>query len=538
MRMLLLAGFGPYEMGSKALDGTLFAPATTPHLQDSYRRLAGRPVDLGQLWYRGYRSAHDHTPEWRPLLRPYRGSVPHLSLQTVRAILETTDVELEVFDLDDLWLGKSPRGSDFDVVGLSTTFICDAYTLGRTIQWIAARFPEATLVLGGQYSNLKYASILAAHPEVDYVVRGDAELVLPRLLAALERGLSVDDIPNLAARDGQGRPVATPIEYIDFDAHPAPIFQGPQDIVPYESMRGCPFSCKFCSFPAASPKWRHKSAAHICRDWRHYADANGATLVRAMDSTFTVPRTRFRELLAMLPDLGIAWEAYSRANCIDTPALVEGLEAAHCQGLRIGFESMNDGVLKAMDKKVTAAENVRAGDLLAGSQVDLKASFIVGYPGESLPAYEDTHRYLIERFRGKYIMSVFTLTDETMPVLEDLPRFQLEYSSPVTWKHVGMDSETAGALRERTMREVRWQSEHAVLHLWQNAYSRPLVPEFDLARNERVEKLVERLAFAVKDLGEGAAAADQCQQLLANLDDMGIVMREAPMPDYAGAPVA
>ena len=260
MRMLLLAGLGPYEMGSKALDGTLFARGPNIQVQESYRRLVGHPVDLGRLWHGKRPHPNGQGPEAHdaaagPLLRPYRGSVPHLSLQTVRAILETTDVELEVFDLEDLWLDKEPRGTDFDVVGLSTTFICDAYTLVRTVRWIAKRFPAATLVLGGQYSNLKYAAILNSHREVDYVVRGDAELALPRLLRALDEGRAVDDIPNLAARDAQGKPVATAIEYIDFDAHPAPVFQGVHDIVPYESMRGCPFSCKFCSFPAASPKW-------------------------------------------------------------------------------------------------------------------------------------------------------------------------------------------------------------------------------------------------------------------------------------------
>ena len=533
--MLLLAGLGPYEMGGQSLDGTLFARGANGGLQESYRRLLGHPLDLGRLWYGGPpRNVGDEPPgqdtTGRPLLRPYRGSVPHLSLQTVRAIVETTDVELEVFDLQDLWLDSEPRGTDFDVVGLSTTFICDAYTLQRTVQWIAKRFPAATVVLGGQYSNLKYAQILSAYPAVDYVVRGDGELAFPKLLRALADGREIDGIPNLAARNGRGLPVATPIEYVDFDALPSPVFQGAHDVVPYESMRGCPFSCKFCSFPAASPVWRHKSAERICRDWRAYAETNGATLISAMDSTFTVPRTRFRDLLAVLPDIGIPWEAYSRANCIDTPALVEGLEAAHCRGLRIGFESMNDFVLKAMDKKVTAAENERALELLADSQVDLKASFMVGYPGETPLAYEDTHRFLVDRFRGKFIMSVFTLTDETMPVLEDLPRFQLEYSHPLAWKHVGMDSQTAGALREKTMVDVRWNNDDAVLNLWQMAYSRPLVPEFDVQQNQRVEKLVERLAFVPKDLGDGVAAGERCRQALTELRALGIESLDAPPP--------
>jgi radical SAM superfamily enzyme YgiQ (UPF0313 family) len=273
-----------------------------------------------------------------------------------------------------------------------------------------------------------------------------------------------------------------------------------------------------------------------CRDWRAYAERNGATRIHAMDSTFTVPKTRFRDLLALLPDVGIDWEAYSRANCIDSPALVERLEAARCRSVIIGFESMNDFVLKAMDKKVTAAENVRASELLADSEVDLKASFIVGYPGERTAAYEETHRFLVEQFRGKFIMSVFTLTDETMPVLEDLPRFQLEYSSPVAWTHVGMDSQTAAELRERTMVDVRWKNDDAVLNHWQTAHSRPLVPEFDVKQNRRVEKIVERLAYVPKDLGDGVAAGERCRQLLAELRLLGIESLDAPAPLSLDAP--
>jgi radical SAM superfamily enzyme YgiQ (UPF0313 family) len=191
----------------------------------------------------------------------------------------------------------------------------------------------------------------------------------------------------------------------------------------------------------------------------------------------------------------------------------------------IGFESMSSSVLKAMGKKVTVAENERAAELLADSQLSMKAAFIVGYPGETPAEFEATRQFLSERFRGWFNIHVFTLTDETMPVWADAERFQIEVTNPVVWKHVGMDSQTAAALRERALFEARWQNDDAVLNLWQASFSRPLVPERDVQDNRRVEKLVERLAFVAKDLGYGAAAGERCRSLLAELRAAGVEYR-------------
>ncbi|MET7765812.1 radical SAM protein [Streptomyces sp. NPDC005393] len=130
-----------------------------------------------------------------------------------------------------------------------------------------------------------------------------------------------------------------PTEYVDIEDFPSPTVPGNAPTVPDESMRGCPFDCKFCSFPAASPKWRYKSAEKIRDDWIAYAERNGCDVISAMDSTFTIPPTRLRRLLEILPDSGVPrWEGFSRANTINSVQLVAGLEASHCFQLHIGFE--------------------------------------------------------------------------------------------------------------------------------------------------------------------------------------------------------
>lgn len=516
MRLLLLSGFGPGLMDTHSLRGTLLGPSPEK-LGETYRRLAGRTIDPLRFRFGGdggYR-----------LLRSTSGVLPHLPTATVRSLLNHAGIEHEWFDLQNLWskTGAEPAG-DFDVVALSSTFIWDAGSFRKVLKWVEQRFPDATFVIGGQYSNLKYERILDEYPQVDYVIRGDAEVAFPALLRALANGGDLDAVPNLVGRDAAGKTVVGTITHlIDMDAHPSPSFEGRTDVIPYESMRGCPFTCKFCSYPFATTEWRYKSSAKIVRDWTEYAEKNGAKSIRALDSTFTVPPPRFRELLAMLPAVPVEWEAYTRANVISSREIVKQLEDSHCRYLFIGYESMSDNSLKYMDKKVSAAQNRRAHDAFAGSTIDVHGSFMVGYPGETISDFEITRRYLVDEYNGRFGLHFFGMQDETMPVWQDAEFHQLEVGADgYSWKHAGMDSDTALDLREQTLTEVRWKSENALLQLWQPFYERPFVPHLDLPTNRRIEKLIERIAFVAKDMGTGESGEARCRSLLAELEALGV----------------
>ncbi len=515
MKMLLMAGLGPYVMGTKTMEGTLFERDGAEKLREAYTELAGAPIDLNNFRHGG--------PHGQRVLRPARGVMPNLSTATVRSVIEKTGIDYEIFDLEDLWSkSRDPSHSDYDIVGLSTTFICDQFTLKTTLRWISERFPNATLILGGQYSNIKFESLMKDYPQIDYVVRGDAELALPMLIEALMGKGELADIPNLAMRLPNGDIKSPPIHYIDVNAEPSPSFHGSHTTIPYESMRGCPFTCKYCSFPAASPKWRYKSADKIRRDWAHYVEQNNATMIKSMDSTFTIPPPRFKELLATLPGLGVSWEAYSRANVINSAEVIDGLEASRCRWLLVGLESMSDTVLGYMDKGVTAAQNERAVDLFSRSNVDLRGSFMVGYPGETPEDFELTHRFLVDRYAGRFFVHTFTLTDETMPVWQDAELYEIQAVTGAIWKHRGMTSEIAMELRERSLLETRWKNDNAVMTLWQNAYERPALPAHTLRQNYRMEKLFEQLAFIPRDLGISAATAARCRTILDDLRRLGV----------------
>ncbi|MET8979459.1 radical SAM protein [Streptomyces sp. NPDC004539] len=546
MNVLLIAGLGPEYPNRSLLAGSAFealcAPGGFPARSAEVAQLAalraGTPGGSLPLLRRREAASGIRAVSSVRLQHVERddesATAPHLTTFTVPAILEAAGVDHDHFPAEGIWNGSDTEPSGpYDVVLLSTTFMWDRATPAKAVGWVAERFPTTTLVLGGQYSNLKYQQILDAHPFVRYVVRGDAEPALVPLLDALRRGEPVGDVPNLVRRDPDtGRVRLTGIRYADLEALPSPAPSGRFPVIPYESMRGCPFTCKYCSFPAASPKWRYKSARKVAGDFARYRDEHGAQYVKALDSTFTVPPTRLRALLPMLKETGVAWEAYTRANSISDRSVVDALDEAHCRALAIGFESMNDTTLTYMNKKVKARANRTAFELLARSSLHYFTSFIVGYPGESPELYDDTRKFLVDEYEGPFALYVFMLNDETMPVWQDAERFGLRVrdadGDAGHWSHVGMDSDTAHRLQLETLREVRWKNDRAMHRTWQRDYELPLLPDRSVEENSRVEKLVDRLGMASADFPDPATAADRRAGLLADLAAHGVTDHREP----------
>ncbi|MGW1373622.1 B12-binding domain-containing radical SAM protein [Streptomyces sp. NPDC002446] len=525
MRVLILSGLGPGIFTSPHIEGSLFTKNPHERGLEMLRRAGLSDLDLERLSFMN--SGREYA-----LLRPRPDAAPHLTSVTLHSILEHSGHDFAPIDLADVWADTAevPAG-DFDLALLSTTYIWNAALLSTAIRWISQNLPGTGIITGGQFTNLKYMQALRDHPEVTAVVRGDGEITLPMTLDVLDRRGDLATVPNLVWRD-DARIRINPVEYIDIDAYPSPSFSGNAAVVPYESMRGCPFDCKFCSFPAASPKWRYKSAEKIRDDWAAYVTKNNAQSIYAMDSTFTIPPTRLRKLLEILPDSGIPpWEGFSRANTLNSERVVDGLTKAHCFQLHIGFESMNDGTLKRMSKRVSVKQNKRAIELLIQSNLSYYGLFMVGYPGESPDMFQDTQDFLVNSYEGHYSIARFSITDETMPLWQDKEELRIVAEDPTNptspWSHIGMDSDEAAALQKETMDKVRLKNDNAVLDLWQYDYAPRLMPNHDHKVNLAVEKAIERICMAPLDYTDTDEGAQVMSAHFGKLHDLGVQLAPA-----------
>jgi hypothetical protein len=528
VRAALLSGLGPHSKSSQYLDGSLFDSTPDDHTTAILDRAGLTGFSLNDL------AVQNGSSDGR-LLRPLTEEPAHLTTFTLQSILESTTHEYVHVPMAHVWNGQAPDIRDVDVVLLSTTYIWNPRMLRQAVDWVSEYLPGTPIVAGGQYTNLKYAVALAEHEEIIAVVRGDGELALPLLLDRLQKRGGFEEVPNLVWRDGD-RVRINKLEYIDLDTYPSPSFPGPLRIAPYESMRGCPFDCAFCGFPLATPQWRYKSAQKIRDDWVGYAERNGAAIIEAMDSTFTVPPTRLRELFEILPGAGVPWECYSRANVINSEEFLDKLLAAHCFRLVIGFESMNDTVLRLMSKRVNATQNRRALNLLRRSDMDYSICFIIGYPGETPEYFQDTGRFLVDEFVGRYQLHLFGTSDETMPLWNDRETLRIEVDDPhdsdSAWSHIGMNSDDARRLRTATLDETRRRNDKAVFLYWQGRFQEPLVPSASADANLAIEKAIERIGMVGRDFPDdhdrGAAQVKRQLETLGQYGCQPVPARKGP----------
>jgi putative methyltransferase len=124
------------------------------------------------------------------------------------------------------------------------------------------RFPNTLIVAGGPQIPERVGDFLERHPYVDIVVHGEGEISFQRLLReGLQAHPDWSKVPGISFRQG-GRTISTPHEKLPRNiVMRSPYLEGYMDraiavcralkldfIAPWETNRGCPYSCTFCDW--------------------------------------------------------------------------------------------------------------------------------------------------------------------------------------------------------------------------------------------------------------------------------------------------
>ena len=304
-----------------------------------------------------------------------------LSIQTVIACTPL-DVETELVDEYvtpiDYTLGT-------DVVALSAKTSCVTYAYEA-----AARFKEQgkKVILGGIHASLRPDEALA---HVDCVVTGEAELVWPTVVRDLQAGRlkerydavgfpPMDEIPVPAWNRGK------PDEYLFHQI---------------QTTRGCPFRCKFCSVPDISGQdFRFKPVERVVAELRALPKSKGPIAsgkpLYIVDDNF-ISRTRYtKDLLRAMAPLAQkgeipSWSAETTLNVASDEEMLDLFKAAGCSTLIIGFESVTEASLAAMDKPVNFCLTYQeAVDRIHARGMTIIGNFIVGFDTDTLGVFSQT----------------------------------------------------------------------------------------------------------------------------------------------------
>jgi anaerobic magnesium-protoporphyrin IX monomethyl ester cyclase len=390
---------------------------------------------------------------------------PELADVILATLLEARGVEARSLSSAEVF-GGGPALSEAlawaDSVWLSSTLLRDLSELEPMVQRLSR--PGRRLVVGGALAGLA-ARDWAGMPGVDVLAVGHGERLVGPLVAWMRGGGEVLVAPSggrVERRGGTTILTSGQPEGGCLDALPTPDWAAArrrhgQDwtLIHYESARGCPFRCAFCSYPYLfdDRRYRTKSAARVVEEWLRYA-SEGFELVCCLDSTFTTPRHRLAEIAERLVDAGspIRFIAYARGDDLDEPELCALLARAGCVQLQIGIESGSPRVLANMNKRTSPEINARALEHCRRAGIATYVTVILGFPGETAATIRQTWDFVAATGPDFCYATPLTVRVPYLPVLEPASRarFGLETyggarSSSPYWRHDTMGADEIGA---------------------------------------------------------------------------------------------
>lgn len=303
-----------------------------------------------------------------------------------------------------------------DVVGFSVLARTEKHSL-ELAEKIKARDPRVRIVFGGaQCLRENMAFDFIAHPAVDAVALGEADLSFPAFLKGLDLGerACAPCAGMLVKRGGRvvdgGEPSVVSrldsLPYLDLGAFDLDDYGG---MVLYMSTtRGCVRQCSFCTHIVGQKTFRTMSAARTVAEIRHQMSLHPRyDNIEFTDSLVNGHVPRLAEMCDLLVDYRLERVAQRRRSNWDfgwsgmaiihptmTPALLRKLRNSGCHQLRYGMESASQKVLDSMQKRVRVrdAETVIRDTHRAGISVFLY--MLVGFPTETEADFQETLDFL------------------------------------------------------------------------------------------------------------------------------------------------
>ncbi len=291
---------------------------------------------------------------------------------------------------------RSARNFSPDIIGIYVSSYVKKEVLAL-VEGIKKAHPKVIICVGGPHVSAKPGFI--SEGPIDFGIRGDAEIPFSKLCVALRDKQDFKKISGLAFRDESGILVSNGVFVLgDLNVLPFPKLDFVDDlsiyhpsIVSYKrlpsmtivSSRGCPFSCAFCASGNRDIHWRAQSAEYMAEELRFLSVKYGMNDVWFFDDTFTVDRKRVEKFCRKIirDKIDITWGCLTRVDKVDKQLLAL-MKKACCWLIGYGLESGTQRILDLMRKGFKVEQAAGAVRLTHKAGIQVKAYFMIGYPGE------------------------------------------------------------------------------------------------------------------------------------------------------------
>jgi p-methyltransferase len=400
-------------------------------------------------------------------------------------------------------------------VAVSATFL-SVEEIADIIRFVRRINRTVPIVIGSSYLFAKLDSKGHLVPEYERllgervyaILEEDGLATLDRLIRTKSANGELEKIPNLVFVDnGLVKYTEKRIAEYDFDlrypdwSNVASLAKG---IAFIRSSQGCPYKCKFCTFPKASPRFRQRSVQSIRDELRQIRSA-GITSVAFTDDHFAHSPSRVERICRMMLDekFGFDWFAGIRASAINENT-AQLLEESGCKVLCVGLESGDDRILDLMNKNTTASSNMECLEILDRHNITAYGSFMVGFPGETVETVNNTIDWINNSPLKLYKVFMFFLLPGAI-IYDEREEYQVSFFGDnyhhYLWKTPTMNSlEASELLKEFILRVER----AALIYNYSPMYAFFPLLSAGYSMDESLEFLRIRTALIKNELSGGS----------------------------------
>ena len=369
----------------------------------------------------GYFLAED--PKEQVIMKPY----PPLGILYIASYLKANRLACSVFDTTFSTVEKLFRHLEAeqpDVLALYTNLMTKLNVL-KIIRFVkqSPLLRHTRIVLGGPEVTHNVAKFLSHG--ADFVVIGEGEETMLALVQALKhpQNLPLGEVAGIAFTGADGCPVFTPEreKRKDLDTLPMPDREAIDlslylqvwkerhgtNAISVSTMRGCPYTCKWCSRAVYGLSYRRRSPEKVVEELVWIKNKYQPDSLWFVDDVFTISHKWMQGFAdaCRKADLNIPYECISRADRLNNE-VINLLKETGCFRVWIGAESGSQRVIDAMDRRVSVQKTREMIKVVRKTGMQAGTFIMLGYPGETEADIEETISHLKESAPDFYTITL------------------------------------------------------------------------------------------------------------------------------------
>jgi anaerobic magnesium-protoporphyrin IX monomethyl ester cyclase len=309
-------------------------------------------------------------------------------------------------------IGRQAKASGAFLVGIASLFTAYSEMAIAVARTVKANLPGCTVVLGGHHPTALPVEAML-DPAVDLVLRGEGEVGMPELAAALKADSGLAGVPGIVLRNADGTLyIREPALCRDPDRFPVPAFElirrkyyqrAGRDSISITASRGCPLSCSYCATGKRSwMKFRKRSVSAVLREICSASAGRRVGFIDFEDENLTMDNAWFLELLDGIRNIfGNSFPELRAMNGLFPPSLnktvVRAMKMTGFKTLNLSLGSSDRMQLKRFNRLDVRDAFDRALDYTRREGLSAVGYIIVGAPDQDPLSSVDDLLFLARR---------------------------------------------------------------------------------------------------------------------------------------------